>query len=107
MVVRDEVRLLHALGPLPAEDDDSVDDARFEDVDRLFRAIERPVTEDEARLLLECFGPDNCFGLSWALMHLIESSPVHPVTVEPPPGSNLWVETLWLRHRNGLERRKS
>jgi hypothetical protein len=34
-----------------------------------------PISDDEARVLVRLFGPDDCFGLAWTLLHLIETSP--------------------------------
>jgi hypothetical protein len=33
------------------------------------------VTDDEAQLLASAFGSDDCYGLSWALLQLIETAP--------------------------------
>jgi hypothetical protein len=103
MTIRDEVQEFHRLGPLPSEQDESEgSDERLEEAGRLLDAIERPVTDEEARLLVESFGEDNCFGLAWTLLHLIETSPSSVVTAEPPEGSNMWIETLWTRYQNTL-----
>ena len=58
----------------------------------------RPVTDDEAALLIRCFGPDDCFGLAWTLLHLIETAPGRlPLKAEPSPAENEWVRRLWDR----------
>lgn len=31
-----------------------------------------------ARALVQLFGPDDCFGLAWSLLHLIETLPGWP-----------------------------
>jgi hypothetical protein len=45
--------------------------ADLEQRERLLHAIARPVSDEEAQLLVTCFGNDNCFGLAWTLLHLV------------------------------------
>jgi hypothetical protein len=76
-----------------------------EDVDRRYAAltaIKPPVTEEEATLLLNSFGRDECFGLAWALLHLIESAPAAASSVAKPDATaNEWIRRLWDRaHRD-------
>ena len=40
-----------------------------------YQSVKPPVTDEEAEELVECFGPDDCFGLAWSLVHLVETSP--------------------------------
>jgi hypothetical protein len=101
MTIRDEVHPFCALGPLPSEQDESPDaDDRLEEAQRRLHAITKPVTDDEAALLMECFGEDNCFGLSWTLLHLIESAPHRVAVAEPPPNGNPWIARLWRNYQN-------
>ncbi|GHJ49039.1 hypothetical protein Cs7R123_63810 [Catellatospora sp. TT07R-123] len=101
MAVRDEVVAFCRLGGLPSEQDDSEDgDEAFEELERRLHAIAAPVTDEEAQLLVGCFGGDNCFGLAWTLLHLVESAPSPLVTSEPVEGSNEWRVLLWRRYRN-------
>lgn len=37
--------------------------------------VQTPISDDEARALVKLFGPDDCFGLAWTLIHLIETAP--------------------------------
>lgn len=37
------------------------------------------VTDDEARVLVELFGPDGCYGVASSFMHLIETAPSWPL----------------------------
>jgi hypothetical protein len=75
--------------------------ATEEQVDRLSDAIDkiaRPVTAEEALLLISAFGPDDCFGVAWSLLHLIETEPGRTyVTEEPGPDANEWVRRMWNR----------
>ncbi|MFJ3337640.1 hypothetical protein [Streptomyces sp. NPDC086766] len=75
-MIRDEVQDFVRLGRLPSEANNSQeDDEAFDEMERALHAIEKPVTDEEARLLLGCFGDDNCWGLAWTLLHLVESAP--------------------------------
>ncbi|MFR9775369.1 hypothetical protein ACL02O_04830 [Micromonospora sp. MS34] len=96
--VRAEVRAFADLGPLPAEETAEQDD--IEERERRLHQIAGPVTDDEARLLVACFGVDNCYGLAWKLLHLVETAPTSRIGTEPPAGANEWVVRLWRRHRN-------
>ncbi|MFI7316760.1 hypothetical protein [Streptomyces venezuelae] len=82
--MRPEVQSFVADGPLPDWD------ATEEEIDRRERrlaAISRPVTREEAAALATCFGPDDCYGVAWTLLHLIETAPGPvPVSQLPNPG---------------------
>ena len=49
---------------------------------RAVEAIERPVTDDEAVVLMNALprDEDDCFGLAWTLLHACETA---PVTTQP------------------------
>ena len=56
------------------------------------------MTDEEAKLLLGSFGPDDCFGLAWTLLHLIETAPgARHLVVEPSATDNEWIQSLWRR----------
>lgn len=70
--------------------------------DRQLRAIPRPVTAEEAEALAAYFGPDDCYGVAWTLLHLIETGPGPvPTVTKPGPQSGDWHHTLWARWGNG------
>jgi hypothetical protein len=75
--VRTEVQELQKLGPLPSEDEAEV--PQLERIEELYRAIARPITDDEARILVELFGPDGCYGVAFSFIHLIETAPGWPL----------------------------
>jgi hypothetical protein len=96
--VRQVVADFVKLGSLPDED------ASAETITKHQRALERitrPVTDEEAELLVRCFGPDDCYGGAWALLHLIESAPGGiPIKEAPSEKDNEWIRYLWARsHR--------
>lgn len=97
------IEQLVQLGPLPAESDASEDDVALRSY--YLERIIAPVTNEEAALLVKCFGPDDCFGNAWTLLHLIESAPGGcPVKAQPNTSDNEWLRLLWDRsHREGHE----
>jgi hypothetical protein len=103
MAVRAEVRRFLQLGPLPSEEDDSeAGDAAFGELERSLAAVRWPVSDDEARLLVRGFGADECFGLAWRLLHLVETSPTPVPAVEPAADANEWLRLLWSRQHDGV-----
>jgi hypothetical protein len=75
--VRTEIAELAQLGPLPSEDDADV--SQLARIEALYRAIATPITDNEACVLVELFGPDGCYGLASSFMHLIETAPGWPL----------------------------
>lgn len=98
MTVRNEVSDFAALGPLSDENADEAVIARHQ---ACLGKIKRPVSHEEAALLIGLFGPDECYGLAWTLLHLIESAPGGaPLASEPGDDANEWLRRLWARsHR--------
>ena len=76
------VEELVKLGALPASS--APDVQRLEKIQTLLGQVERPITDDEARALSKLFGPDECFGLAWTLLHLIETAPGWPLACTRP-----------------------
>ncbi|MFE2839248.1 hypothetical protein [Streptomyces mirabilis] len=96
--MRPEVQTFVADGPLPDWDSSE------EEVDRRYDqlcAIVRPVTGEEAKALVSCFGPDDCYGVAWTLLHLIETGPNPVLATDPGPDANEWHQRLYLRAMNG------
>lgn len=97
--MREEIQSFVRLGPLPDVN------APEEVIARHQRALERiraPVTDSEASALVHCFGPDDCYGLAWTLLHLIETAPGGaPLPSAPGEQDNEWRLRLWKRaHRD-------
>ncbi|MFJ4792823.1 hypothetical protein [Kitasatospora purpeofusca] len=60
-------------------------------------AVTEPVTGAEARALATCFGSDDCYGVAWTLLHLVETGPNLVLAAEPAPDSGEWHHRLWGR----------
>ena len=96
MPIRKEVEDFIRAGGLPSSE------APQEEIERaelLLLRISAPVSEEEATLLLGAFGADDCYGLAWALLHLIETSPRAVPASVPAAGANTWVVELWERQQ--------
>jgi hypothetical protein len=97
-VIRKEVQEMVSLGPLPDENADVEIIARHS---AALEKIVKPVSDDEAMQLIDMFGNDDCFGLAWTLLHIIETaSHGAPLTHQPKSDANEWLRLLWDRaHR--------
>jgi hypothetical protein len=58
------------------------------------------VSNDDARVLVRLFGPDDCFGLAWTLVHLIETAPNWPLEDCLVVTENEWIKVLKQRLAN-------
>jgi hypothetical protein len=100
-LIRNEVESLLAFAPLPSSSDTLDDPETVERIQRLIEAVEGPVSDEEAMALLSVFGPDEFFGLAWALVHLIESAPGWPFQDLPNPNQNEWIRLMQERAARG------
>jgi len=93
--MRQAVIELVKLGQLPASDEADV--SKVEQFEQRIAEISGPVSDDEARALIGVFGSDDCFGLAWSLLHLIESAPNWPLLDCLRDMDNEWVKRLYSR----------
>lgn len=105
VTLRKQVADLVQLGPMPSEEGGDV--TTIADYQKRIHALEMPLTTEEARALLAVFGPDDLFGLSWALLTRLETAPDPVVTAKPKDDANRWIRLLWERHERWLEDQKS
>jgi hypothetical protein len=95
--IRDEVASFLAIAPLPASK--HADQEHLERLTDAVMKISPPVSRQEAIRLATAFGPDECFGLAWTLIHLIESAPGGAPLDAIPDSDNEWI--VLLRERQG------
>jgi hypothetical protein len=88
---RPEVMDLVRMGPFPPER--GADLSVVKEYERLYRSIVRPVSDDEARLLMRIFGEDDFYGIAASVVSLIETAPGWPLE-DCLNGDNLWIRTL-------------
>jgi hypothetical protein len=99
MGVRKEVSELKLLGPFPSEE--VADVAMLKKYGDLMDALGGKITDDEARLLVNLFGVDGCFGFSASLIHLIETAPGWPLEDCIYCSENEWIVELRNRSLRG------
>jgi hypothetical protein len=97
--MRRELRQLIDLGTLPSETTASEKDIDVRE--RLIRAIAPPLTLEEAAALARILGSDNCFGLAWTIVHLVESAPGWSLR-SLPKGDSPFLLTLRTRLQNAV-----
>jgi hypothetical protein len=86
------ISALLGLGPLPSSAATTVPTIQaFEDQ---LSKVRTPITDEEACALVKLFGPDDCFGLAWTLLHLIETAPGWPVQGALNGLEGEWIERL-------------
>jgi hypothetical protein len=91
-MIRDEIRQFCDLGPLPACE--RVDQFMLKTIEEKLLKIMPPISDGEARLLVSQFGPDECYGLAWTLLHLIETAPSWPIEDCLRVTGKKWVKLL-------------
>jgi hypothetical protein len=90
--IQDAVMKIATLGPLPASS--SYDIAKLQTIQDSMRRIKQPISNDDARILIRLFGPDDCSGLAWTLPHLIETTPDWPLVDCLDQPANEWIDLL-------------
>ena len=100
--MRQEVIELRKLGPLPPSDRAVRENLQelFDKYGMLIMSVSKPVTDEEARVLITIFGSDEGFGLAWSLVHLIESAPGWPLADCLRDPNNEWIQRLRQRLKN-------
>ena len=91
-MLRSEVADFVRLGPLP---DSEASEERIALHQVLLQASRKPVTNEEAEALIHSFGPDDCYGLGWTLLHIIESAPKVPAISPQALANSEWLQMVW------------
>ena len=96
--MRKEVRQLVSLGPLP--DEQTAELEQLKEYEQWLYQVTSPVSDEEARALIGLFGPDDCYGLAWTLLHLVETAPGWPLQDCLETTRGVWGEELRRRVDN-------
>jgi hypothetical protein len=86
------IQQLIGLGPLPSSSAATV--PTIQTFEEQLSKVQTPISDDEARALVRLFGVDDCFGLAWTLLHLIESAPGWPLKDVLDTSVGEWVDRL-------------
>lgn len=91
------VRELIELGRLPSIE--HADASILEKYQSLLMSISSPVTDEEAAGLVKILGSDDCFGLAWTLIHIVETAPGWPISGALIDVDSNWVEIIMQRSK--------
>jgi hypothetical protein len=81
-----------ALGQLPSSATATAVTLKL--LEDLLAKVQTPLSDDEACALLKIFGPDDCFGLAWTLLHKIETAPGWPIETALDANEGDWIDRL-------------
>lgn len=109
--MRSEILELQRLGQFPVTigvPAESIPESTLIQQEQILLALKPPFTDDELRVLLTLFGPDDYFGLAQTLMHRIEASPqwlaVADTLLAQADQNNEWIQLLRTRIENARNR---
>ena len=86
------ISALVGLGPLPGSATATV--PAMQALEEQLSKVQTPVTDREACALVKLFGPDDCFGLAWTLLHLVETAPGWPIEGALDGLAGEWIDRL-------------
>jgi hypothetical protein len=97
------VKALLDLGPLPSSKD--ADPKKLEKFQETLEKVIVPITAEDAHALVSLFGPDDCFGIGWSLLHKIEEADGWPINdilhgINFEPSTLEWINRLNDRVQN-------
>jgi len=92
MKMQDAINALLRLESLPSSATATV--STVQTFEEQLSKVKAPVTEEEACALVQLFGPDDCFGLAWILLHLIETAPGWPIESALHGQEGEWIDRL-------------
>lgn len=80
------------LGPLPSSA--NADVSKLELFQSILASVDQPISDDDARALISLFGSDDCYGLCWTLLHIVETAPGWPIHDLLVSAENKWIDRL-------------
>ena len=72
-IMRKEIEKLALMGAMPDEADEQITAELIDEYANLLGKIGKPITLDEAYILVKLFPPIALYGVEWTLLHLVES----------------------------------
>lgn len=107
--MREQILKLKAIGRMPtesdADDNDEKIDELIEQYDELISSVERPITLEEAEVLVSLFPDGFFYDMHWGLLHLFEtcilsaSEEEYQKLIDKCP-SEEWRQNLQIRYEN-------
>lgn len=96
--MREEIKKLVSKGVLPAEGVANIEDLKS--IELAISLIDAPLSDDEAKALVSILGVDECFGIAWSILHLVETAPHWPIKECLTETNNTWISILIKRAKN-------
>src|SRR6478609_7137409 len=93
------IEALVRLGPFPSHF--TATPSQVQAIEEQLSQITSPISDEDACALVKLFGPDDCFGMEWTLLHLIETAPGWPIASALQDLSGEWIDLLRERARFG------
>ena len=72
-MMQKNIEKLNQLGPMPDESYEEVSEKIVDEYADLINGVKKPISLDEAKILIKLFPPISVYGVEWSLLHLIES----------------------------------
>lgn len=72
-MIQESIEKLNQLGPMPDESHEGVSDKLVDEYANLINSVKKPISLEEAKILIKLFPPISLYGVEWSLLHLIES----------------------------------
>jgi hypothetical protein len=86
------ITALLVLGPLPSSA--AATAPTMQAIEEQLSMVQTPLTDEEACALIKLFGPDDCLGLAWTLLHLMETASGWPIESALVGLEGEWIDRL-------------
>lgn len=102
IMIQDSINKLKLLGRMPDSSEDDISSERIDEYVKYIKETQKPINEEEARILVTLFPEYELFGVESSLLHLFEtvynqiSLNTYEEIIESCP-SEEWKETLQQR----------
>ena len=80
------------MGRLPSSD--QADEGYLESFQALLGEVDGDLDKCDSIRLLQLLGPDDCFGLAWSIVHIVENCSEWPFLFEIPDIDPGWMSVL-------------
>ncbi|GHV31447.1 hypothetical protein FACS1894177_06100 [Bacteroidia bacterium] len=104
-MVQENIKKLENLGRMPDESNENLSVEQLKEYDRLMKEAIRPISFEDAKILIKLFPESSLYGGEWTLLHLFETVKIpiddYRKLIEECP-SEEWKERLTVRLNNYL-----
>lgn len=107
-MIQEAINKLERLGRMPDESNENLSSEEIDEYGRLIKEVIKPISLEDARVLIKLFPERGLYGVEWTLLHIFESVLVNisvddyeRIIKECP--SEEWRNTLKTRLDNKLQ----